>query len=34
MNSVMRTSVVNRYVCIITSAAVQLSGTVVYTLAP
>jgi hypothetical protein len=32
--TVMRSSVVNRYVCIITSAAVQVSGTVVYTLAP
>lgn len=32
--TVMRSSVVNRYVCIITSAAVQLSGTVVYTLSP
>jgi len=32
--SVMRTAAVNRYLCIITSAAVQLSGTVVYATAP
>lgn len=32
--SVMRTAAQNRYICIITSAAVQLSGTVVYVAAP
>ena len=33
-STIMRSAAVNRYVCIITSAAVQLSGTVVYALAP